>query len=95
MDEIRFDPQTGRPVQPQYAVMRKTFSATAKERLLALLSYPAAFLYVCAILAEGKTLLDLYADNRSMRTMDCFIQPLLKLCIGCIEYLYHEGSEIM
>ena len=47
------------------------------------------------ILTEGKTLLDLYADNRSMRTMDCFIQPLLKLCIGCIEYLYHEGSETM
>ena len=47
------------------------------------------------ILSDGKALLDLYADNRSMRTMDCFIQPLLKLCIGCIEYLYHEGSEIM
>ena len=61
MDEIRFDPQTGRPVQPQYAVMRKTFSATAKERLLALLSYPAAFLYVCAILAEGKTIRILFA----------------------------------
>ena len=61
MDEIRFDPQTGRPVQPQYAVMRKTFSATAKERLLALLSYPAAFLYVCAILAEGKTIHILFA----------------------------------
>ena len=61
MDEIRFDPQTGQPVQPQYAVMRKTFSATAKERLLALLSYPAAFLYVCAILAEGKTIRILFA----------------------------------
>ncbi len=47
------------------------------------------------ILAEGKTLLDLYADNRSMRTMDCFIPPLLKLCMACIEYLYHERSETM
>ena len=47
------------------------------------------------ILAEGKTLLDLYADNRSMRTMDYFIPPLLKLCMTCIEYLYHEGSETM
>ena len=47
------------------------------------------------ILAEGKTLLDLYADNRSMRTMDCFIHPLLKHCLTCIEYLYLEGSETM
>lgn len=47
------------------------------------------------ILAEGKALLDLYADNRSMRTMDCFIPPLLKLCMMCIEYLYLEGSETM
>ena len=47
------------------------------------------------ILAEGKALLDLYADNRSMRTMDCFLPPLLKLCMMCIEYLYHEGSETM
>ena len=47
------------------------------------------------ILAEGKALLDLYADNRSMRTMDCFLPPLLKLCMACIEYLYHEGSETM
>ncbi len=63
MEEIRFDPQTGQPVQPQpqYAVMRKIFSATAKERLLALLSYPAAFLYVCAALAEGKTVRILFA----------------------------------
>ena len=47
------------------------------------------------ILADGKALLDLYADNRSMRTMDCFIPPLLKVCMACIEYLYHEGSETM
>ncbi len=47
------------------------------------------------ILTDGKALLDLYADNRSMRTMDCFIPPLLKLCIACIDYLYHEGSETM
>ena len=47
------------------------------------------------ILADGKALLDLYADNRSMRTMDCFIPPLLKLCMTCIEYLFHEGSETM
>ena len=47
------------------------------------------------ILAEGKALLDLYADNRSMRTMDCFLPPLLKLCMMCIEYLYHERSETM
>ena len=40
-------------------------------------------------------LLDLYADNWSMRTMDCFLPPLLKLCMMCIEYLYHEGSETM
>ncbi|MBQ3956609.1 MAG: hypothetical protein II680_12020, partial [Clostridia bacterium] len=47
------------------------------------------------ILSGGKALLDLYADNRSMRTMDCFIPPLLKICMACIEYLYHEGSETM
>ena len=47
------------------------------------------------ILSDGKALLDLYADNRSMRTMDCFLPPLLKLCMTCIGYLYHEGSESM
>ena len=30
------------------------------------------------ILSDGKGLLDLYADSRSMRTMDCFL-PLLLL----------------
>ena len=34
-------------------------------------------------------------EQRSMRTMDCFIPPLLKICMACIEYLYHEGSETM
>jgi hypothetical protein len=47
------------------------------------------------ILSDGKALLDLYADNRSMRTMDCFLRPLLKLCGECVEYLYHERSGTM
>lgn len=47
------------------------------------------------IRSDGKALFDLYADNRSMRVMDCFLGPLRKLCMDCVEYLYHEGSEIM
>lgn len=47
------------------------------------------------ILSDGKALHDLYADNRSMRTMDCFLRPLLKLCVKCVEYLYHERSGTM
>ena len=44
---------------------------------------------------DGKALFDLYADSHSMRAMDCFLGPLRKLCMDCVEYLYHEGSETM
>lgn len=47
------------------------------------------------IRSDGEKLFDLYADNRSMRAMDCFLSPLRKLCMDCIEYLYHERSENM
>ena len=47
------------------------------------------------ILEDGKALLDLYADNRSMRTMDCFLKPLRSVCMDCIIYLYHERREAM
>ena len=60
MEENQFYPQTGQlfeqqPLHPKYAVMRKVFTATPTERLVALLSYPAAFLYACAALSEGKS----------------------------------------
>ena len=47
------------------------------------------------IRSDGKALFDQYADNRSMLAMDCFLDPLRKLCMDCVEYLYHEGSETM
>ena len=47
------------------------------------------------IRSDGKALFDLYADNRSMLAMDCLLGPLRRLCMNCIEYLYHEGSETM
>ena len=47
------------------------------------------------IRSDGKALFDQYADNRSMRAMDCFLGSLRMLCMDCIEYLYHEGSETM
>ena len=47
------------------------------------------------IRSDGKALFDLYADSHSMRAMDCFLGSLRMLCMDCIKYLYHEGSEIM
>ena len=60
MEENQFYPQTEQlfepqPFQPKYAVMRKVFTATPTERLVALLSYPAAFLYACAAFSEDKS----------------------------------------
>ena len=75
MENIRFDPQLTPQsvpqidpvpapqvdVPPQYAVPREAFTASTRERLLALLSYPAAFLYACAALTVGKPLIILFA----------------------------------
>ena len=89
METIRFDPQTGQPVlqqpvaqgapQPIYAVARKTFTVSPAEKLLAVLSYPAAFLYICACV-EGRSI-----------TPILFTAFTLVYCLG-VEFMYRRTS---
>ena len=71
MDTIHMNPQTESPAIPQgiqpsdsmpkYAVARVNFAATTKERILAILSYPAAYLYACAAMASHSIVFPLFA----------------------------------
>lgn len=72
-----FDPRLG--PQPVFGVSRPAFSATRTEQLLAILSYPAAYLYVCVLFSAGQ----------NMRVL--FSAFTLLFCLG-VEYAHRDVS---
>ena len=84
MDPLHLDPQTIPQSPPGYAVPRQSipFAVRPKELLLAILSYPVAYLY-------AHMLFDLFCEDPSSPILTLFAVFALLFCLG-VEYRHRD-----